>query len=177
MKIQKSLEKDAELLQFVDNQPSDGGVEFEAEKPQGQSISSMVNQEEAKMLMEMGYSKAVAEKSLFLVQGGGVPKALDWIDQHMDDPDFNEELVVVAQTESKPQSNLTKEEKQAKALELQRQIREKRMIEDAKLARENEEARRLADKELAAAKKLAEEREWENAIKQQKKGEERTGRS
>jgi len=36
----------------------------------------------------MGFSKDVAEKALFLTQGGGVPKAMEWIEQHMDDQDF-----------------------------------------------------------------------------------------
>ena len=43
----------------------------------------------------MGFSKDVAEKALFLNQGGGVPKAMEWIEQHMDDPDFQEPLVIV----------------------------------------------------------------------------------
>ncbi len=41
----------------------------------------------------MGFPKAVAEKSLFFTQGAGtIEKALEWIDEHSADPDFNEEL-------------------------------------------------------------------------------------
>ena len=118
------------------------------------------------MLQDMGYSKNVSEKALFLVQGAGVEKAIDWINQHCEDADFEEPLMIVGQAEgsSKPKSNLTKEEKLAKAKELQEQIRKKRAEEDAKNARENEAARRLADQELAKAKKINEEREYENAI-------------
>lgn len=45
----------------------------------------------------MGFSKAVAEKALFMVleKGGTTEKALEWIDQHSDDADFNEELKIV----------------------------------------------------------------------------------
>ena len=45
----------------------------------------------------MGFSKIIAEKSLFMVlqTGGGVDKALEWIDAHSDDADFNEELKIV----------------------------------------------------------------------------------
>lgn len=93
---------------------------------------------------------------------------MEWIDQHMDDADFEEELVIVAQQE-KPKSNLTLEERMEKAKELQARVRAKRMADDAKLARENEEARRIGDKELAAAKKLAEEKAWENGIAQRMK--------
>jgi hypothetical protein len=60
----------------------------EEPKQEGMSISSMVNQQEVTMLMDMGFTKNVAEKALFLVQGGGVPKAMEWIEAHMDDPDF-----------------------------------------------------------------------------------------
>jgi uncharacterized UBP type Zn finger protein len=50
-----------------------------------------------KQLLEMGFSKTVAEKALFmtLAQGGTTEKALEWIDQHSEDPDFNEELKIV----------------------------------------------------------------------------------
>jgi len=46
----------------------------------------------------MGFSKVVAEKSLFLnlgKQGEPLANALEWIDQHIDDADFNEELKIV----------------------------------------------------------------------------------
>lgn len=47
--------------------------------------------------MEMGFTKIVAEKALFLTQdkGSTTDTALEWIDQHMDDPDFNEELKII----------------------------------------------------------------------------------
>ena len=47
----------------------------------------------------MGFSKNVAEKSLFLVQGGGVAKAMEWIDKNCDQPDFEEELRLMGQSE------------------------------------------------------------------------------
>lgn len=56
------------------------------------------------MLQEMGFSKIVAEKALFMVQGGGVPKAMDWIDQHRADADFEEELFIVVQPEGSASS-------------------------------------------------------------------------
>lgn len=48
--------------------------------------------------MEMGFSKIVSEKALFLNLGkAGEPLtlALEWIEAHTDDPDFNEELKIV----------------------------------------------------------------------------------
>lgn len=116
------------------------------------------------MLKDMGFSQNVAEKALFLVQGGGVPKAMEWIEAHMDDPDFQEPLVIVGQQESQPKSNLTAEEKLAKAKELQARARAIRAQKEAENAKESEEMRKRMDKELAAAKKKAEEQDWANAI-------------
>lgn len=48
--------------------------------------------------MEMGFTKAVAEKALFLnlsKQGDPIGNALEWISEHSEDPDFNEELTIV----------------------------------------------------------------------------------
>lgn len=86
------------------------------------------------MIMEMGFSKVVAEKSLFMVQGAGVEKACEWIDQHSNDADFEEELFIVGQEDgpkrdpNKPK--LSKEEAMAKAKALQEQIRKKRAEEE-----------------------------------------------
>jgi len=46
----------------------------------------------------MGFSKAVAEKALFMTQNKGVDKAMDWIYAHDNDPDFEEALVIVSST-------------------------------------------------------------------------------
>ena len=68
------------------------------EEAQGESISSLVNQEYVNQLLEMGFSKAVCEKALFLTKQQNqenVDKALDWIQANMDAPDFEEELKIV----------------------------------------------------------------------------------
>lgn len=51
--------------------------------------------------MEMGFSKVVCEKALFLTQdkGSTVESALDWIYSHNNDADFEEELLIVGQEE------------------------------------------------------------------------------
>jgi len=68
------------------------------------------------MIIEMGFTKSVAEKALFMTQGGGVPKAMEWIDKHSEDADFLEELVIVGQDgKEKAKSNLTPEERMEKA--------------------------------------------------------------
>lgn len=65
------------------------------------------------MLMDMGYSKIVAEKSLFLTQPHGVPKAMEWIEKNCEAADFEEELFLMGtQESSKPKSNMSLEERQ-----------------------------------------------------------------
>lgn len=67
----------------------------EPAQPQGQSISGMVNQQEVTMLMDMGFSRNVAEKAIFMVQGAGVERAMEWIENNRESPDFEEALMMV----------------------------------------------------------------------------------
>ncbi len=60
-----------------------------------QAISGMVNQDLVKQLTTLGYNKHVAEKSIFMTQAKEAGKALDWIEQHKNDPDFEEQLFIV----------------------------------------------------------------------------------
>ena len=84
------------------------------------------------MLMDMGFSRNVAEKATFMVQGAGVERAMGWIEDNREQPDFEEPLMIVAQGEAggagKPSqfAGLSKEEKAAKIKELQAQARAKR---------------------------------------------------
>ena len=76
--------------------------------------------------MEMGFSRNVAEKAIFMVQGAGVERAMGWIEDNRSAPDFEEPLMIVAQGEGgggasgKPSqfAGLTKEEKAEKIKEL-----------------------------------------------------------
>ena len=76
---QKALDESMALAQQLQDE------EMKQESPveqEGQSISTFVNQEYVKQLMEMGFSKNVSEKALFftLATGGTTEKALEWID-------------------------------------------------------------------------------------------------
>ena len=75
----------------------------------------------------------------------------------MDDSDFNEELRIVGQGESKPKSNLTKEEKLQKAKELQAEIRRKRVAEEKRLKEEQEKQRILSTKQMQEVKRKMED--------------------
>ena len=121
-------EQAAEKLQAEEFQQEQNQQPAAAAEPPKQSISGMVDQGHVNQIMEMGFSKVVAEKSLFMTQSKGVEKAMDWIYQNSEQPDFEEELFIVGQAEgsssgggagadpNKPK--LSKEEALKKAAEL-----------------------------------------------------------
>lgn len=49
------------------------------------------------MIMDMGFSRNVAEKAVFMVQGAGVERAFEWIESNRNQPDFEEPLMIVGQ--------------------------------------------------------------------------------
>lgn len=92
--LAKKLEEEEQSIQAeVDH----AMAEEEKKQQEGESISSYVNQAYAQQLIEMGFPKQVAEKALFmtLAKGGTTETALEWISEHSEDPDFNEELKIV----------------------------------------------------------------------------------
>lgn len=73
-------------------------IENQGQDHASDTISQYVNQGYVTQLMEMGFSKIVAEKALFMnmsKQGDAVSNALEWISEHSEDPDFHEELKIV----------------------------------------------------------------------------------
>ena len=122
--------------------------------------------------MDMGFSRNVAEKAIFMVQGAGVERAFEWIENNRGAPDFEEPLMIVSQDggPKKPSkfAGMSKEEKEAAIKEMQRAAREKRMKEDAANAAENAASYAKAQKELAAAKRIADEQEMARAMEARK---------
>jgi hypothetical protein len=162
------------LEEFIGKEPSTGGamdtekVQGEGEKAteeekaaeeEGQSISGMVNQEFATVIEGMGYSKNVREKALLMTSNGGVEQALEWIEQHREDPDFEEEMKVVGE-----KKKLSPEEAAQKARELQERIRENRRKKEEEDAFEREKNRVASGKALTEAKRLLAETEKKRDI-------------
>lgn len=54
------------------------------------AISDKVKSADAQTLQDMGFSKNVSEKALFMTGNKGVEKAMDWINSHMEDEDYEE---------------------------------------------------------------------------------------
>lgn len=106
----------------------------DGKKDEGLPISGMVNQETVKQLMEMGYSKNVAEKALFLNQQI-LEKSIEWIYENQNEPDFEEELRIMGQEEKQ---KMTPEEIQQKAMELSKLAHEKFLKKEKERAEEQE---------------------------------------
>lgn len=140
-----------------------------------QSISSMVNQVLSKELQEMGYSKNVSEKALFLSRNANIQKALDWINENKASPDFEEELRMVGQEENNSGPKLSKEEAAEKARELQRKLREKRLLKEKEDEEEREKNRVKSGKEMTQVRRELEEmqikRDLELKLRQKKEDE------
>merc|ERR1712032_450400 len=110
----------------------------------------MVDQVQVAQLTSMGYSKNVAEKSLFLNKSN-FDGAMEWIYMNQNEKDFEEELTIIQGGEK---SNLTEEEQYAKAKELQERARKmmKEKEEEnerlGKLKRIEENKKHMENKEL-----------------------------
>ena len=81
-------------------------TEQKPSEPEGKSIGEYVKADVVQQLVEMGFSKNVAQKACFFNQSV-LENAINWIYEHQNDPDFEEELRIVGQ-ENKPQ--MTEEE-------------------------------------------------------------------
>ena len=101
----------------------------------------------------MGFSKHASEKALFMTQSKGqsLEAALEWIDQHNGDADFNEQLFIVKQEgagdlKKEYQGDLSVEDRVRIAEEKIKEARERRAAEEVINAREAEASRRVNDK-------------------------------
>ena len=127
----------------------------------------------------MGFSKDASEKALFMTMSTGqsVENALNWINEHCDDADFNEPLLIVGQSgegelKQQYQGNLSKEERIKIAEEKIKAARIRRAEEEKVNALEAEKNRIASTKAQAAAKRKLEEQEQVNALAARKKDKE-----
>ena len=123
----------------ITNAETNHVVESVPVSQEGNSISGYVKQEVVSQIVEMGFSKNVAEKACFFTQSN-LENAINWIEEHQQDADFEEELRVVGQEENKPQ--LTEEEVKQKAKELQ-ELARKRYVQKQKELEEEQERNRI----------------------------------
>lgn len=126
--------------------------------------------------MEMGFSQHASEKALFMTlsKGQSVENALEWINEHCDDADFNEQLFMVGQEgegelKKEYQGNLSKEERIRIAEEKIKAARMKREEEKKVNDFEMEKNRIINQKMMGQARRLQEEKDAELALMQRKK--------
>ena len=142
----------------------------EQPKVQEAKIEDFINMQVAKTLEEMGFSKIVSEKAC-LFNSSNIDACLEWIQQHQDDPDFEEEAKVEIAADQKPKSTMSAEEAKIKALEIQERIKKKHEEEDKKRERESEINRIKNIKEMQAAKEAEEVRQMQNFLAAKKRKE------
>ncbi|EFJ22008.1 hypothetical protein SELMODRAFT_443383 [Selaginella moellendorffii] len=124
--------------------------------PKEEMQAPEVNQQLLEELEAMGFPRARSVRSLFYSKAENLEGAVNWIVEHENDPDIDEELLVPA---SSLKPALTPEEAKAKAQELVERARKKKEEEEKKLEREREKERIRVGKELLEAKRKEEDSE------------------
>ncbi|KAA8492603.1 Thioredoxin [Porphyridium purpureum] len=132
--------------------------------PALQQLMPAVDEAKVGILLDMGFPRVRAEKALIL-NGSDPERAAEWIFDHMEDPDIDEPLQVVA----KAGPTLTEEEKRAKAQELLAAARAKRAAEEKQREVESEKTRLKFGKEISAVKAAQEEEQRRRDIALRKK--------
>eukprot|EP00825_Cyclidium_porcatum_P037506 TRINITY_DN4155_c0_g2_i4.p2 TRINITY_DN4155_c0_g2~~TRINITY_DN4155_c0_g2_i4.p2 ORF type:complete len:418 (-),score=135.57 TRINITY_DN4155_c0_g2_i4:116-1369(-) len=133
---------------------------------EGKPISDMVDQDMVKQLREQGFSKNVAEKSLFLtLNKKTIEGALDWIEEHSYDPDFEEELRIVGEQQIPKQLTPEElEEQKRKMQELIKKKREERKKEEEDYEKEKEKKRIESSKAMSNIRQEIQEAQQKKAL-------------
>jgi len=130
------------------------------------SIKDFIKPEVAQQLQDMGFSKNVSEKAC-LFSGSVIEGAIEWINQHQNDPDFEEEAQISVSEEPKPK--LSQEEALIKAKELQEKMRKIHEEKQKEIDREHERIRIQNAKEMAKAREAEKERQAKLFVEQKKR--------
>ena len=150
------------------NPPQEDKKEGEEVKKETKNILDFIKPEVAQQLQEMGFSKNVSEKACLFTQSN-LERAVDWIEQHQGDPDFEEPAQIEVSMEQKPK--MSKEEAAIKAKELQQKMRKMHEEKQKEMDREHEKLRIQNAKEMAKAREAEKERQAKFFVEQKKKRE------
>ena len=142
----------------------------EETKTQTKSILDFIKPEVAQQLQEMGFSKNVSEKACLFTQSN-IEQAVEWINQHQDDPDFEEPAQIEVSTDQQPKIQMSKEEAAIKAKELQQKMRKMHEEKQKEIDREHERMRIQNAKEMAKAREAEKERQTRIFVEQKKRRE------
>ena len=139
-------------------------------KKETKSISDFIKPEVAQQLQEMGFSKNVSEKACLFTQSN-IERAVEWISEHQNDPDFEEPAQIEVSMDDKPKVQMSKEEAAIKAKELQQKMRKMHEEKQKELDREHERIRIQNAKEMAKAREAEKERQARIFVEQKKRRE------
>lgn len=72
-------------------------VDADVAEDKGKPVTSYIKSNLATQLTEMGFSQHASEKALFMVMSKGqtIENATEWLYEHIDDADINEQLFIV----------------------------------------------------------------------------------
>jgi len=135
--------------------------------PNPPEIKEKVNQELLKQVIEMGFSEMKAEKALFKTDNAGVEFAVNWLAEHAEDADIELPLKPQPVVPAKPK--MSKEEAEAKAIELQKKLRAKKAEEEKLSEKEKERMRIESTKMMVEASEKLKEEERKRAIEQMRR--------
>ncbi|GJD11767.1 Thioredoxin [Galdieria sulphuraria] len=129
------------------------------ERSSSNVVKPLYNEEYLKQLLEMGFPEVRAKRALLRTKHESVETAMNWLFEHMEDPDIDHPLEEeeAAMKETLKGSSLSEEEKRARAQEALERVRKKRQEEEKKAEIEKERNRMKTGKELAEAKAALEE--------------------
>jgi hypothetical protein len=139
-------------------------------KKETKSITDFIKPEVAQQLQEMGFSKNVSEKACLFTQSN-IERAVEWISEHQNDPDFEEPAQIEVSMDDKPKVQMSKEEAAIKAKELQQKMRKMHEEKQKELDREHERLRIQNAKEMAKAREAEKERQARIFVEQKKRRE------
>ena len=142
----------------------------EETKTQTKSILDFIKPEVAQQLQEMGFSKNVSEKACLFTQSN-IEQAVEWINQHQEDPDFEEPAQIEVSMDQQPKVQMSKEEAAIKAKELQQKMRKMHEEKQKEIDREHERMRIQNAKEMAKAREAEKERQARIFVEQKKRRE------
>lgn len=148
---------------------ADGGAAAAAASSSAANDARLkVDQNLLNQLLEMGFTKVRAEKSLILSGNKSLEASMDWIFQHQEDADIDEPLVMVTE-DGVAKPVLSEEERKKRANEALLRVRKKREEEDRKAEHDRERNRIRSGKEITEAKRKHEENERKRAIEAKRK--------
>jgi len=133
--------------------------------PNPPEIKEKINQEILKQMLEMGFTEVRAEKAIYKTDNAGLEHAVNWLTDHAEDADIDLPLLKPGPVQPK----MSKEEAEAKALELQKKLRQKRAEEEKLTEREKERMRIESTKMMVEANDKLKEEERQRAIEQLKR--------